>query len=268
MDHHEHAPHLTVEPLYTLATVLAIVLYAGAVFFSNKRHKSWPVHRTGFWMLGVFCACSALIGPVAHQSHESFVSHMVGHLLLGMLAPLLMVVAAPVTLLLRTLPVLQARRLARILKSGPARLISHPVTAALLNLGGLYLLYRTPLYMAMHAHVSLNFLVHIHVFLAGFLFTASLLYIDPVAHRLSFMYRSVVLIAASAAHGILSKSLYAFPPAGIAKGEAEVGGMLMYYGGDLVDLILIIILCSQWYKATRRPKRQAAPTKKGGAAIG
>ncbi|MGI2327995.1 cytochrome c oxidase assembly protein [Planococcus sp. YIM B11945] len=267
MGHHGYA-QLTLEPIFGFALALAIFLYIGAVFFSNKRHSPWPVQRTVLWVLGVFCAGIALVGPVANAAHGNFVYHTIGHLLLGMLAPLLLVLAAPVSLLLRTLPVYQARQLTRILRSGPVRLLSHPITAALLNIGGLYILYRTPLYMSMQHHMWLHVLVHLHVFLAGFLFTASIIYIDPVAHRLSFLYRSAVLIAALAAHGILSKSLYAFPPAGIAKNEAELGGMLMYYGGDLVDVVLIAILCYQWYKATRRPPQPLSSSKKGEAPIG
>mgnify|MGYP003446024625 FL=1 len=64
-------------------------------------------------------------------------------------------------------------------------------------------------------------------------------------------YRAVVLIVALAGHSILAKYLYAYPPIGISKQQAERGSMLMYYGGDIIDAILIFILCFQWYKANR-----------------
>jgi hypothetical protein len=51
-----------------------------------------------------------------------------------------------------------------------------------------------------------------------------------------------------AAHGILAKYLYAHPPAGVL--HAEAGAQLMYYGGDVLDLILIVVFCRQWYTAT------------------
>ncbi|WP_413237500.1 cytochrome c oxidase assembly protein [Paenibacillus sp. 1P07SE] len=35
-------------------------------------------------------------------------------------------------------------------------------------------------------------LVHLHIFLAGYAFTASMLYIDPAPHRKSYMYRAIV----------------------------------------------------------------------------
>jgi len=235
---------------------LAIILYTTAVRTSNRRGnlRTWPLHRTLFWLLGVLLISVALIGPLAYRSHDDFVVHMVGHLLVGMLGPLLLALAAPMTLLLRTLPVRAARKMSRLLKSPVARLYSHPIVASALNIGGLWLLYTTPLYEAMHHHLWLHIVIHIHVFAAGYLFTISLLYIDPVAHRLSFRYRTTIFIFALAGHGILSKFLYAYPPAGVPVEQARSGAMFMYYGGDAVDLILIILLFQQWYRSIRVPQ--------------
>ena len=64
-------------------------------------------------------------------------------------------------------------------------------------------------------------------------------------------YDVIFLIIALAGHGILAKYVYANPPTGVPIGEAEQGSMLMYYGGDFVDAMIIFILCLQWYKAAR-----------------
>ncbi|EPE61667.1 putative membrane protein [Exiguobacterium sp. S17] len=90
---------------------------------------------------------------------------MIGHLLLGMLAPLCLALSAPMTLLLRTLDVHVARRVTRVLKSRPLQFFTNPVTASILNIGGLYLLYMTDLYSLMHQSILLYVLIHLHVFL-------------------------------------------------------------------------------------------------------
>lgn len=251
MHHSDHAEKIAIDPFGSFLLLAGWIIYMAAVFVSNKKHRKWPVHRLFLWSAGIVCIALAFIGPLAVRSHTDFAFHMVVHLLLGMLAPLLMVMAAPMTLLLRTVKVPFARRLTRLLKSRFFSFIAHPITAAILNIGGLYLLYTTDLYEAMHQSPILYAAVHIHVFLAGYLFTAAIIYIDPMPHRFGFIYRSVILTLALAGHGILSKYIYAHPPAGVSKQEAETGGMLMYYGGDAVDLLLIIILCAHWYKATR-----------------
>ena len=102
-----------------------------------------------------------------------------GHLLLGMLAPLLIALSAPMTLLLRTLNVNYARKLSRLLRSHPIRFFSHPIVASILNIGGLWLLYTTNLYTAMHGNLLLHIIVHIHVFIAGYLFTISITLYRP-----------------------------------------------------------------------------------------
>ncbi|TWT16027.1 cytochrome c oxidase assembly protein [Planomicrobium sp. CPCC 101079] len=251
MQHSEHAERMAIEPLYLILLGAGWLLYVGAIFLSNKKRRPWPWFRTVFWSAGIISMALVLTGPLAAWSHTSFIAHMVGHLLLGMLAPLFMVLSAPMTLILRALNVDSARRLVFLLKSRPIFWLSHPVTAAILNVGGLYVLYTTDIYLAMHHNPLIELVVHAHVFFAGYLFTGAIIYIDPVAHRFSYLYRSVILIAALAGHGILSKYIYAYPPTGVPRGEAEAGGMLMYYGGDAIDLMLIVILCYHWYKATR-----------------
>jgi putative membrane protein len=239
------------ELILVLLFVLALVLYIGAVVVSSRRHKQWPLYRTAFWVFGVVCAVAAVVGPLANRAHMDFTAHMLVHLLLGMLAPLLMVLAAPMTLFLRTLNVTLARRLSRALKSWPLRIYSDPIVASFLNVGGLWVLYTTNLYVAIQQNILLHMVVHIHVFFAGYLFTVSMIYIDPTPHRFSFVYRAIVLVIALAGHGILSKYIYAYPPNGVPVAQAETGGMLMYYGGDAIDLVLICVFCFQWFRATR-----------------
>lgn len=242
------------EWLLAFPFIMALVIYAGALFISRKKGRNWPVYRTTIWIIGVFLCLISVSGPLAHLAHDDFRVHMIGHLFLGMLGPLLMAIGAPIKLVLRSLSVLHAKKLTRILRSRPLGFLSNPAVTTTLNLGGLSVLYTTNLYSMMHESVFLYVFIHFHLFLAGYLFTVSLIYIDPIPHRKNFIYRSFILVTAIAIHGILSKYIYASPPDGVPKNEAEVGGMLMYYGGDAVDLIIIIILCYQWYR-TATPKK-------------
>lgn len=254
MQHHEHvhglgpAGDFTVQFILLLPFILLLGGYTVCVLISERK---WPMYRTVLWWTGGICAVSAVAGPLAEQSHSDFQAHMLSHLLLGMLAPLLMAAAVPVTLLLRTLPVRYARRVAGILKSRPAGWLMDPGFTAVFNMGALWILYTTGLFAYMHTNSFIYMLIHLHVFLAGYLFTASIIQYEPSSHRPGYYYRSAVLILAIAAHGILSKFLYANPPAGVPANQAMDGAVLMYYGGDAVDLALIILFCLRWYKAAK-----------------
>lgn len=249
--HVHHASELPNELLLALPLVLAVLIYLLLGFVSNQHHKPWPIYRYISWIAGVLSAGAALIGPIADSAHENFMAHMVGHLFLGMLAPLLLALSAPMTLFLRTLSVGHARKLSRVLKSFPVCILCHPLVASILNIGGLWLLYMTELYSMMHHYALLHMIVHFHVFAAGYLYTISIIYIDPIPHRHGFIFRAVVLILSLAAHGILSKYIYAYPPTGVPIEQAQMGGVIMYYGGDLIEICLICLFCLQWYKAAR-----------------
>src|SRR5690606_7665653 len=192
--------------------VLAAAGWATGLWAARHRGP-WPAHRKVLWCAGLLCAGTALVGPLAGAARSSFTAHMAGHLLLGMVAPLLLVLAAPVTLALRALPAPSARRLVRLLRTPFVRVVAHhPVVAAVLNAGGLWLLYTTDLYRLMHRSVLVHALVHAHVLLAGWVFTASVVGVDPDPHRAPVNVRATVLVLFVAALSLLGKWLYVHPP--------------------------------------------------------
>lgn len=257
MEHNVQQGIANLEAAAVILLFLAFLLYPLAAGLTSLRFKAWPLHRCFLWSVGIFSIALVFTGPLADFAQENFVGHMWTHLLLGMLAPLLLVLAMPMTLLLRSLPVSIARKVSFLLKSRAFRLLSNPVTALILNIGGLYVLYLTNLYEWMHQSSIAYTVIHLHIFLAGYLFTAAIIYVDLTAHRLSFLFRSIILIVSLAAHKILSKSIYANPPAGVPQEQAEAGGKVMYYGGDFIELAIIVILCYQWFKATAPRKNES-----------
>lgn len=257
--HNEH--HLLNLEIYLwIIPFIIIIFYVYAVQQSDKKYRKWPIYRTFLFTSGVVSIVLAIIGPIAEWSHHYFIFHMYSHLLLGMLGPLFIVLSAPITLLLRTLSVQHARKVSHLLKSKYIQTVSHPITASVLNLGGLWILYTTSLFEAMHHSTLLATLVHTHIFLAGYVFTIAIISIDPTPHRTSIKMRSVVLVLYMAGHSVLSKWIYANPPSGVSQLEAENGGMIMYYGGDFIDAIIIIILCYQLFKSSS-PQKAPNPSK-------
>ena len=243
--------------------VLALAAYGAAVLREYRRGRAWPWHRSLLWCVGIATAASGFVGPLAHAAHESFTGHMLAHLLVGMVAPLLLMLSAPVTLTLRVLPVRAARGVSRVLRSVPARMLLHPIVTATLNVGGMWVLYATPLYAVMLQSEVVHVVVMVHFLLAGWLFTLSIVSVDPAPHRATFTLRAMVLVLALAAHGALAKYLYAYPPAGAVTADVQAGAQLMFYGGDAVDLVLMFLLCAEWYRSTARvaSRERAAVTR-------
>lgn len=260
---HSGAPAVTGMEWLALDVVVVLLLGVGALgyalgLWAARGRSPWLLRRTLLWFAGIGCAGAGLLGPVAQAAHTSFTAHMLGHLLLGMIAPLLMVLGAPITLTLRALPAVAARKVSRILRSAGVRGLTHPVVAATLNAGGLWLLYTTELFQLMHASAAVYALVHLHLFAGGYLFTASVIGPDPDPHRASMRVRSAVLVLFIAAHSVLGKWLYAHPPQGVEPADGRAGAQLMYYGGDVVEITLIVLLFAGWYAATR-PRTSRVP---------
>ncbi|MFD6884815.1 cytochrome c oxidase assembly protein [Rhodococcus sp. NPDC060084] len=237
--------------------------------------KSWSLARTAGWTVGWLALAAvwgnsasadspaqghgALHGHGAANESFDFAGHMVSHVVAGMAVPLLLVLAAPVTLALRVLPLREARRVSRVLRSRPCEVLTHPLVAATLNVGGLWLLYRTWLFDYMHGGTWVMWLIEFHIVAAGYLYTYSLVGVDPSPHRTSFGLRAAVLVVSIAAHNILAKTLYADPPPGVSAEQAEMGSQIMYYGGLPFELALVVLLCHRWAARARRRPEMSAP---------
>ncbi|MFG2047446.1 cytochrome c oxidase assembly protein [Micromonospora sp. NPDC048935] len=242
-----------------------VALLAGGYLLAAVRDpRGWDHRRTAAWLVG--CGVLAVaVGPLA-QLPDDPRGHMAQHLLLGMLAPLGLVLGAPVTLLLRVAPAPVRRTVGRLLRARSLHLITHPVTAALLSTGGLALVLLTPLYAAAERQPGLHHAVHLHYLAAGYLFTWSLAGPDPAPRRPGLAVRVGALLGAAAGHAVLAKHLYAragILPPGLDNPDPETlrsAAQLMYYGGDLVELLLATALFATWYND--RPRRLRASTRR------
>jgi putative membrane protein len=236
------------------AALVALALYVMGAARLRRRGDAWPWWRDLSFTLG---SAGLALSPLPGGE---FTAHMLQHVIVGMLAPLLLVLARPVTLALRALPPGRARRvLLAVARSRPATVLVFPPVAAALDVGGLWVLYRTHLFAATHDHPWQHALVHVHVFAAGLLFSAAVCQLDPLRHRYSILLRAATLVAAGTAHAVLAKSLWVAPPPGTAFSAADLhtGAELMYYGGDLAEIALAVVMAAQWYAAGGRALRHS-----------
>ncbi|MFE9064981.1 cytochrome c oxidase assembly protein [Streptomyces violaceusniger] len=243
--------------LPALALLVCAAAYALAVRRARRRNpaQSWPPTRSMSFAAGLVLLAVALLPPLAPFAHQDFRGHMAQHLLLGMYAPLALVLAAPVTLLLRALPPGRGRRLTAVLRSRPARLLAHPVTALLLTTGGLALLYFTPLYDTVMGQPGWHWPTHAHFLLSGWLFAYVIAGPDPAPTRPGVPARLVVLGIAIAAHAAIAQLMYGGFWVEVHAPIAEVqgGAELMYYGGDVAELLLAAALVATW-RPVRTPR--------------
>jgi putative membrane protein len=242
-----------------LLPALALLVCAGGylllVHRARRRNpvRAWNPWRTAAFLAGAVLLAVALLPPLAPFAHRDFRGHMTQHLLIGMYAPLALVLGAPVTLLLRALPAARARSLTALLHSGPARLLSHPAVALLLSTGTLPVLYFTPLHDTVTAHPAGHWLLHAHFLLSGCLFAHAIAGPDPAPARPGVRARLVCLGCAIAVHAVVAQLMYGgfWVAVHAPVPEVQGGAEIMYYGGDIAELLLAGALVATW-----RPERR------------
>ena len=247
--HEGHGGHDFATAVLLVIPILLLGLYAWGLALHGVRKRPWSRWRTLAFLAGLAMVAVALLPPIAPLAHHDLRVHMLQHLLLGMLGPVGLVLGMPVTLALRTLPARAGRTLVAVLRSGPVHVIAHPVTALILNIGGMAVLYATPLYAAMLESPALHVIIHVHFLAAGCLFSWTIVGSDPAGVQKPHGYRLAVLFVAIALHATLAKAMYAYQlPQGAhhTAREIEQAAQIMYYGGDLSEMLLAVALFAMW----------------------
>jgi putative membrane protein len=252
-----------------LVVVVPVLLYVSAVRIRRARmDRSWSPLRLAAFVLGTALVGAAVSPPLAAFAHSDPVGHMLQHLLMGMYAPLAVVVSAPVTLALGASAAGPRRVLARLLHSRAAGLLGRPVVAAGAHLGGLFAVYLTPLHRAAFESAPVHAAVTLHFFLAGCLYAWAIARPDPAPRRPGVGVRATVLLVSAGGHAFLAKLLYARAAelstgAGFPAERMEQAAVWMYYGGDLAELALSVLLFGEWYRRRARADERRAVLRRG-----
>ena len=247
---------------YLVPLALSVSLFGAYLFAAatpGQAHRPWSMWRTLCFTFGCAVLVLSFSPSLIDSAHHNFMGHSVQHLLLGMLAPIGLVLGAPVSLLLRTVSVNKAKKVTCLLHHSFFQGISHPVVVLFLNTGALYIFYLTPLFRLAHVYPLVHFGIQLHVLLAGYLFTWTLIGPDPAPRRLKMKARVLLLFISIAAHAFLTKYMFAYvyPKTEVhSTAQIKEGAKLMYYGGDAIELLLLILLFSIWYQRKGKPHYQ------------
>jgi putative copper resistance protein D len=257
--------------------VLAVALYIKGVMVLTKRGDKWPVGRTISFAIGISTVDFATSGGLGLYAHFSFSWHMIAHMTLGMIAPIAIVLSAPITLALRTLP--QGRNseergvrgtLLSALHSRYSSIIVNPVGALVIFDGSLFLLYFTSLFgTLMNTHAG-HLFMNIHFLLAGFLFFHVIIGIDPNPKRPPFLVRIVTLLVAMSIHAFFSVALMSsstlvdsgyfaalqIPWVGDLLADQNKGGAIGWAMGEIPILIALIATFIMWTRDDAREARR------------
>ncbi|MEU9207743.1 cytochrome c oxidase assembly protein [Streptomyces sp. NPDC048415] len=263
-----HPQPLPVEPLVCL---LALAAYGLGVWRLRRRGDGWPLARTVLWTAGVLTAGAVTCTGVGGYGMELFSVHMVQHMVLSMLAPILLLLGAPSTLALRALPTAGRGRtgprelLTRLLHSRAVRVVSSPLFTLPLFIASLYGLYFTPLFdFLMGSWLGHEWMLA-HFLVTGLLFFWPILGVDPAPRRPSHLLRLLELFIGMPFHAFfgiavmmsttLIATFFAHPPAAwhlSPLADQNTGGGIAWAFSEIPTLLVLMAVLVQWAGSDRR----------------
>ena len=261
--------------------ILATALYIAGVVKLSRNGVKWPVGRTIAFALGISVIDFATSGGLGLYSFFSFSHHMMAHMLLGMVAPIGIVLGAPITLALRALPAGRSLvasdgehetergprgLLTAILSSRFVAIMSNPIVALAIFDGSLFALYFTPIFeILMGSHLG-HIVMSVHFLLAGILFFHVIIGIDPRPKQYPFIFRIVILFAAMSIHAFFSVALLS--STSLIGGEyyetlatpwvldlledQRIGASIGWAMGEIPILLSLVATFIQWIRSDER----------------
>lgn len=267
----------SVDLLWAFAAGFGVFLYLAGVWRLHRRGDRWPIYRTVLWVAGLALLFWVTCGPVNAYQDYLFSVHMVGHMLLTMAIPLLLVAGAPITLAARAIRKRDdgtrggREWLLWAVHSPVARVLTNPFVAAGLFVGSLWVFYFTDLFRwSLYDHLGHEWMTA-HFLITGYLFVLTLIGIDPVEYRLPYAGRLVLLISVMAIHAFFGIAIMSqsglmiaewFGSMGRTWGptpleDQYIGGGVAWSIGELPTLILAITVAIQWSRNDDRAQKRA-----------
>ncbi|MET8680319.1 cytochrome c oxidase assembly protein [Streptomyces sp. NPDC004647] len=261
----------TGEPFFTVGCLLALVLYGWAVVRLRRRGDGWPVGRTVSFAIGVLTVALVMCTAINDYGMVMFSVHMVQHMVISMLSPILLLLGAPVTLTLRALPSAGRGRkgprelLVALLHSRYLRIITHPAFTIPLFIASLYALYFTPLFDFLMGSTAGHLAMMVHFLMVGLVFFWPIMGVDPGPHRPGYVMRMLELFAGMPFHAFFGIALmmatepmiatYRNPPTSLgidALSDQNAGGGIAWAFSEIPSVVVLVALVFQWYRSEQR----------------
>ena len=288
MDHGGHGMHMDLppftlarglafsgEPFFLAGCLLGLALYGWGVLRLRRRGDSWSPGRTAAFVLGVLTVGLTMCTRLNDYGMVMFSVHMVQHMIISMLSPILILLGAPVTLALRALPTAGKGRkgprelLLMLLHSRYMRIITHPAFTIPLFIASLYALYFTPLFDFLMGSKTGHIAMMVHFLAVGVVFFWPIIGVDPGPQRPGYLMRMLELFAGMPFHAFFGIALmmasspmvetFKNPPASLgidALSDQTAAGGIAWAFSEVPSVLVLLALLFQWYGSEQRQAKR------------
>ncbi|MGW7043509.1 cytochrome c oxidase assembly protein [Streptomyces avermitilis] len=263
------------DPFFLVACLLGLGLYGWGVVRLVRRGDKWPVGRTVAYVIGVLTVMLMMCTRLNDYGMVMFSVHMVQHMVISMLSPILLLLGAPITLALRALPTAGRDRtgprelLLMLLHSRYMRIVTHPAFTIPLFIASLYALYFSPLFDFLMGSKVGHIGMMVHFLAVGVVFFWPIMGVDPGPHRPGYLLRMLELFAGMPFHAFFGIALmmasepmvnsYKNPPASLgidALTDQNAAGGIAWAFSEIPSVLVLLALLFQWYGSEQRQARR------------
>ncbi|MEU9531992.1 MULTISPECIES: cytochrome c oxidase assembly protein [Streptomyces] len=263
------------DPFFLAGCVLAVLLYGYGVLRLRRRGDAWPVGRTVLFVVGVLTIALVMCTRLNDYGMVMFSVHMVQHMVISMLSPILLLLGAPVTLALRALPVAPRgtkgprELLLMLLHSRYMKIVTHPAFTIPLFIASLYGLYFTPLFDYLMGSTTGHLVMMVHFLAVGLFFFWPIMGVDPGPHRPGYVMRMLELFAGMPFHAFFGIALmmastpmvevYKNPPVSLgidALSDQSAAGGIAWAFSEIPSVLVLVALVFQWYRSEQRTAKR------------
>ncbi|MDQ1040344.1 putative membrane protein [Streptomyces sp. V3I8] len=264
------------DPFFLVACLVGLGLYGWGVLRLVRRGDAWPVGRTVAFVVGVLTVMLVLCTGLNDYGMVMFSVHMVQHMVISMLSPILILLGAPITLALRALPAAGRDRkgprelLLMFLHSRLMRVVTHPAFTIPLFIASLYALYFSPIFDFLMESRTGHIAMMCHFLAVGLVFFWPIMGVDPGPHRPGYLMRMLELFAGMPFHAFFGIALmmasgpmvttYENPPASLgidALADQTAAGGIAWAFSEIPSVLVLLALLFQWHRSEERQARRS-----------
>ncbi|MFJ6384153.1 cytochrome c oxidase assembly protein [Kitasatospora sp. NPDC092039] len=262
--------------VFLLGGLVVLGLYAAGVVRLYRRGDRWPVGRMVGWAAGVASMLLVTCTGLNDYGMVLFSAHMIQHMVLSMLTPILLLLGAPITLALRALrPTGKGRPrgprelLVALLHSRYVRIISHPAFTIPMFIASLYGVYFTPLFDFLMQYRLGHIFMMVHFLFTGLAFFWPIMGVDPGPHRPGHVMRIIELFMGMPFHAffgvavmmaghplVTTFTVEGAPPGTNLLEDQKLAGGITWAFGEIPTAIVLIALVYQWMGSEQRQARR------------
>jgi cytochrome c oxidase assembly factor CtaG len=257
-------------PAVAVSVAALAVLYLWGVARVARQHpaRPWPRWRTGVFLAGLAVVIVALQSGIGSYDDVLFWDHMVQHLLLIMVAPPLLIIGQPITLLLHASRNPLHTWVKRAVRSTVASFLTWPVFGFAAYAATIVALHLTSLANLITRNQVAHDAEHVIFLVVGYLFFLPIIGSEPVRWRLSYPTKLILLFLIMPVDTftglVLGYGNRGTPglPAGArprwaesATADLHAGGAAMWVAGDALMFAMMMVVFWMWSTDSRTETR-------------